>query len=939
MSIWPFRRKSKRKNGATHVAAKRAATDPITMQRSASQRSIGSQRRQNGSQTELSGGLARKRTGRLKNRQQSGSGGNKLVRDPERRTYSFSPGRKESLAIPKDIHRQYPVPPIPADAANMPGMTGTINPRTGARIYPTTTNDSMGRAPTLHKRSVVDLNHRKSSKKRKEDSERLSELRAMAKSMPPPPSRSVTTPEPFRTDTVKSRGIKRIFTNHASNMSLPHVGDSMHSSNSSDAERHTSYILKGIDLFSPRPTIRCAEHPRQKYKSTPNLERVPIVDSKADAFDKEKSRKRIKELADELDAHDLHELMDRDRRRRERKKQHELEKMERRLARRKAKQEAAEKEAEASGEAQPENSERGAVNALGINTAAVNEDRPPLVPQQSSRRNSRRNSAASSSYSRELIEKLQDLQDDQSATHNPTDEFMISASLLGTAPTSPYDEREEPVIQTAQIARLSRANMSPPASPRHFHDHKSEVSNVSQMKDLPPAPILSDPTPLSTPPLPFAKKNSTLFSEDQKAEIAYRRSSETGSSYQNSSWKSWFKRTSKDRRSSTQSSFSNTTRESIIASQVSQAQSLSQAPPPVAYATPVGQISGIPKRTMSRFREDLPELPLSPPASRVQSPEAIPIPGARSLDLHRAHIGRELSDSPSGLRRYDSPNSFSRPMEPGSLLRYETPTTDRDAPSPELVNIMSQSLASVDSEGSWLSGRPRADSKRSSAQRSSARSSRQQGDYNQNLSRHSHSSLQGRRYKDFSDHLDDGGAADIAEDEYYSRLTPDLYNQSHARDASRISGNPMPSSDEEDNGERMRTPISAGTAQREGKWGDVSRKPTIIRRVQRTHSAQGVLNNVEDGSDEDYDTRSVEYGLAERWRNQGPDLRPTTPESPNRGTGENSLKASPSGDLLERATSIDFKKNHIRHISAGSARLLDLGPRMSGDGKRKSVGF
>lgn len=944
MSIWPFRRKSKRKNAGAVVGAKRAVTEPITaMQRSWPRRSIGSARR-NGSQTELSG-LARKRTGRLKNKKQSADGGNKLVRDPERRTYSFSPGRKESLAIPKDIHRQYPVPPIPADATNMPGKSGTINPRTGARIYPTTTDDSIDRAPTLHKRIAVDLNHRRSSKKRKEDSERLSELKAMTMSMPPPSSRPATTPDPFRADTVKSRGVKRIFTNHTLNMSLPHH-ESMHSSNSSDVEGHTSYILKGIDLFSPRPTIRYAEHPRHKYKSTPNVERAPIMSSRADEFDKEKSRKRIEELADELNAHDLHELMDRDRRRRERKKQHDLEKAERRLARRAAKQAGTDKEAEALVGQPVDDQERRALaresGALGIHTPI--EDRPPLVPRRSSRRNSRRNSrrgsALSSTYSQELTEKLQDLQDDQRASaQSPIDGFIRSESLPGTEPTSPYDERDEVIIQTAQIARLSRANMSPPASPaRHFHDHRREQSNVSQMKDLPPAPILSGPTPLPTsPPSMLPKKEDTPPSEERKAESAYRRSSETGSSFQHSSWKSWFKRTSKDRRSSTQSSFSNTTRESIIASQQSNPQAT--APPPVAYSTPVGQNSGIPKRTMSRFREDLPELPISPPASRVQSPEVMPIPVARNLDPHRAHIGRELSDTPSGLRRYDSPNSFNRPTEQGSLLRYETPNTERmrDAPSPEPVNLMSQSLASIDSEGSWLSGRPRADSKRSSAQRSSARSSRQQGDYSQIPSRHSHGSLQARRYKDFSDQLD--GGEDIAEDEYYSRLTPDMYNRTANMEPSRISGNPMPSSDESDN-ERMRTPISAGAAGKEGKWGDVSRKPTIIRHVQRTHSAQGVLNNCDDASSDEDEHILTQEKLDERWKEQGPDYRPRTPESPTKEDEDSQLdQASP--EILERATSIDYRKNHIRHISAGSARLLDLKPRMSGEhaSKRKSVGF
>ena len=273
------------------------------------------------------------------------------------------------------------------------------------------------------------------------------------------------------------------------------------------------------------------------------------------------------------------------------------------------------------------------------------------------------------------------------------------------------------------------------------------------------------------------------------------------------------------------------------------------------------------------------------------------------------------------------------------MLRYETPNADRDAPSPEPVNLMSQSLASIDSEGSWLSGgRPRADSKRSSAQRSSARSSRQHGDYNQNLSRHSHGSLQARRYKDFTDQLD--GDDDIAEDEYYSRLTPDMYNRAPNMEPSRISGNPMPSSDESDY-ERMRTPISAGVAGKEGKWGDVSRKPTIIRHVQRRHSAQGVLNNYDDASSDEDEQRITQGDSHEKWKKQSPDYRPRTPESSMKEDEASTSDNQPSPEILERATSIDYRKTHIRHISAGSARLLDLKPRMSGDQatKRKSVGF
>jgi hypothetical protein len=47
---------------------------------------------------------------------------------------------------------------------------------------------------------------------------------------------------------------------------------------------------------------------------------------------------------------------------------------------------------------------------------------------------------------------------------------------------------------------------------------------------------------------------------------------------------------------------------------------------------------------------------------------------------------------------------------------------------------------------------------------------------------------------------------------------------------------------------------------------------------------------------------------------------------------------TPIGGGLQRATSVDYKAAHMRHISAGSAKLLDLKPRPSGESKRMSIG-
>lgn len=701
--------------------------------------------------------------------------------------------------------------------------------------------------------------------------------------MPPPP-RAHTLPahanQPTRSETVKPHGIMRMFTHHNSNMSLPRHQDSLQSSLESDAEQHTSYILKGIDMFAPRPTIHYQQPSHHAEKAAAQQSRVDLFEAENFTDGNPKSRKRIDDLADDLDAHDLRELMDRDRRRRERKKVLDQEKMARKLAAKRKKRDIEAAEAVLEGREPPKNTDRG---VLGREISSPRIEVPTL------------NQAIRDEPADDPFTDAHQVRDLESPSERPAVspfEFVRSASLPGTEPTSPTDDREEPIIAVAQVARLSRANMSPPASPRQVQGHKRNRSSMSQLQDLPPSKLQAPPVP--------AKDAS--ISESLKPEQPNRRSSETGSSANHSSWKTWFKRNSKERRSSAQSSFSNTTRDTTRDSLVVTPQ------PPISYTpNPLLKGSGVPKRTMSRFREDLPELPISPPASRLQSPEA-PVRPARPEGLNLSGIGVQLRDAPSPFARYETPTHN---FDGASSIRNETPSDRRrsiDNVSPDL-NLLSQSLASIDSEGSWLSGRPRTDSKRSSAQRSSMRSSMQAP----HRPRDSHGSLQ-KRHREFSDSAEDLG---IAEDEYYNRLTPgpdDMYSKTNMQN--RQSGNPMASSDEEDGH------LANPRARKEGTWGDVSRKPTVVRRVQRTDSAQGVLVDIQGGSDDD-----------------GSVYRPQTPR--NQSVDESDFTGSPTSpnEVLQRATSIDYKKAHMRHISAGSAKLLDLKPRGSTDSRRKSGAF
>lgn len=860
MTIWPFGRKNSRKKSS--LGLKTSATEPM-MKRVASREGG----RLNGSEVGAAGELSRKRTGRERRRRSRES--KKLQRDPPKRAYSYSPGRSENLGVRRDDRQQHP--PLPDNAA-------AIVARSTFAGNGRAQTDDIGRVPTLHKRTAQDLNRRKSSKKRKEDHDRAAEIKAMSKFMPTP-VRAATTPDwsgsPIRRDTKKVHGINRLFNNTTSDVSLP-IQDSLRSSMSSDSERYAGYELKGMDLFTPRPTIRYSENPRFKYfesgvglersnssKRKRALEKVPVPEEKP-AY-----RKRIDDLADDLDAGALRELMERDNRRREQKRISEREKMAQKVARRKERQKAEESQAIVHGNEPAKVMDRGVMGrelmGLGIEgqrpvEAAAQQPAEPLATSDGAA--DVRNEAA------------------ESAAHSPpagiVDESMPSPDL-----ESPTSEQSEPVLATAQVARLSRATMSPPPSLRKS-GHQRNASSVSQINDLPAEPKATE---LLTPVLQVENTPVELSKPDTS-----RTSLDTGSSSkQQSSWKSWFKRGSKEKRSSIQSSFSNTTRESTV------------APPPaptVIYAIPIVHPPGS-KRTMSRFREDLPELPMSPPYSRVQSPELDVLrvqPIERSLPMNITS-GRKSAETSSQMQ-LDTPSGHR------SHLRYETPTRDHpaDVPSPEPSNALSQSLASIDSEGSWLSGRVRANSKRSSRQIPLSQS------------RDSHSSLM-KRYKELSDSAEELG---IAEDEYYNRLTPgpdDMYSKSNL--ANRISGNPMPSSDEED-GESLGSPVSKSS-----KWGEVAHTPTIVHREPRATSRQGKLNDFQDydsGDDEEVDSP----------------LAPHKADEDDSETAESPV--TPVGGSVQRATSVDYKKAHMRAISAGSARLLDLKPRASEESKRISIG-
>ncbi|KAI9736442.1 MAG: hypothetical protein M1818_006176 [Claussenomyces sp. TS43310] len=863
MGMWPFRRKSSRRR---LNRPPKLSTSPEMVHHAAAIERHNAQEVSTAQKSGAKGVGEGKRGSRTQK---------KLQRDPERRAYSFSPGRNDTIRVPKDVHRQHPVPPLPpADA-----FTNSHTWNSGAMIEKNKNVHEAGttewqRVPTLHKRAAQDLPRRKSSKKRKEDHDREAEIKAMSSSMPTRPATyDGLAGRPMKRESKRLRdGLNRNFTNPSSDISLPSP-ESLHSSTSSDADRHASYRLKG--MFSPHPTIKYSENPRTGLGAGAigaGVLGVENPDSQHNSTNRNaipeetlKAKKRIEDLADDLSARDLRELMERDQRRRDRKKALDQQKMERKLARRAERQKAAEVEASSNGQAPPENMDRGVLGrelvGLGIEAGAMSSPKRKISDASSRRRGKR----------------PADVGNDPSNTSpNPFEDFHRSDSLAPTEAGTPVDEgKEEAIIATAKLARLSRASLSPPTSPKGHTRGASSISQIIELnKSTPPVP---------TPPVPPIPDKS----------VARRMSSDASLPYQ-SSWTSFFKRSSRSKRGSIPSSFSNTSRESALAT----AQAASRALQPYEFSK---STSNLPKRTMSKFREDLPDFPISPPDSRIQSPEADEVPPIQTGYPEKKNGGRGSIDNPSidaASRRHDTPTSGYRSLEAASRLRNETPTSGHrsfDVPSPEPTALMSQSLASVDSEGSWLSGKPRSDSKRGSVQT-----------YPHPL-RNSASSLE-RRYKEFAESAEELG---IAEDEYFSRLTPgadEMFNKTDAH--RRISGNPVASSDEED-GESIASPRTSLT-----KWGAVGRQPTVVHHQTRAKSREGLLN--------DYSIDSED---------ESPETSPVTMKEILVATEDE--EGSVAHDL-QRATSISLGRNHARHISAGSAKLLDVKPRASGEARRRS---
>ncbi|KAK4230339.1 hypothetical protein QBC38DRAFT_39923 [Podospora fimiseda] len=794
MALWLFRRKSRRKRTRSNTLdseeSRGRPIEPALHQRS--------QTAPDAAMAMLAPALERQ--GTKKQRTEP----NKLQRRV--RPYSFSPDRQDSIWVRRTKSTRANAAP-----ANNSGPLSSGD------------EEMMWRIPTLHnKRDGDDLSRKKSSKKRrKHDHQREAEIKAMSAFVPVrPAAEDWTAGRPMRRDTKKVKtGLGFSFKgsdwekhNRSSDISLP-VPESIDSALSSDSD-FISFKVSALEALAPRPTLRCTTHspsdgvlfrrPSQRERKSPS---APIPEETL------KAHKRIANLADDLTASDLRELMERDKRRRERKRQREQEKIEQKLARRAEKQKAIDVAAQEQGRESPPNLERGVFGRESIGLAVE----PASVVVTTSRPRNSDQAIEQQDHTEKPVES--------DPRPRPVDAFHRVDSIIQEIP-----------LTTSEAKQQVGSILSSPRSRSSFLRGKARRSR--------------------------SPRESITRTEQSES---LRKGSETSSSRGPLSWASFFRWGVRNKHSSEgPSSFSNTSRDSM--------HTTPQVPTPPATLMPRRLSSGVPKRTMSRFREDLPDFPRSPPESRLQSPEVDPIPPIieTSPDVPSAQDDAEAAPPPIPGETPDTPVYDHNALE----AMRDTPSTfshpDEQGPSPE---PQSMSLASIDSEASWFSGKAAKKRKTSGVVRRLTPES------------------DNERIDEVDNYMS------IAEDDYLSRLTPSKADRSSWNRKS--NGEPRASSDWEE----------------EAHWGTVQgQQPTVVHAhgADRMKSREGLLHSYREQGEE----KTAEFEAGESTDGGSP------------------VDVGPG---VQRATSVNLGKGNARRVSAGSVRLLSISPRSSVDTKRASL--
>ncbi|KAF5859994.1 hypothetical protein ETB97_002133 [Aspergillus alliaceus] len=510
---------------------------------------------------------------------------------------------------------------------------------------------------------------KKLSKRKAYEIAREREIRLMSSSPIDIPRRSTTLPgEQGSAYTRRApRAQSRRSDRHLSDVSLS-LRDS--ASSLSDYSESCTFKVNGFAAWTPRPVIRYVETPRvptarslKPSEASTRRERITAISVSEDNI---QSKKRIDNLADDLDAGALRELLERDRRRRERKKAEEYEKLQRKLQHAAEQQRLEERIVRTSQDQQGESQVMPAA-LRGRPSAEYQADPRDRVAEDGSEFNETGPHAlgvSSGSWLRDISKGTE-----------PSDRHSLeSVHVIGNIDDNSIRERKLGMRRSfvpSQEMGMSRSTLSPSHSPT-----RREVYS-----------------PTSSQAYGFGRESTsdvsrTMDSERRLSDHSSGRVNTITSLFRRGS--SRLKRRYRERFQDRGSEFSsNASHESFF-----KVPTRSSGPPPYVPPKPFLH-SGTVKRSQSKFREHFGDEPLSPPDSRLQSPD-IPEEPVEHSEIETENLDlRERTQYPI----------------PGSDLELQDPRGNGhnswtgDSMEGDVDNVpLSQSLASIDSEGSWMSG-------------------------------------------------------------------------------------------------------------------------------------------------------------------------------------------------------------------------------------------
>lgn len=501
-------------------------------------------------------------------------------------------------------------------------------------------------------------NKLRKSKRRTDEALREREIRALSSTPIDIPRRATPLGGDYVLEHRRRRANGRRADRYMSDISLS-IRDSAASSISDISDPYT-YKVNAFAALTPRPVVRYVETPRlstaRSYEPSAGKEPGRRDKDKFQALTMSEenlyySRRRINELADSLDAGALRELLERDRRRREKQQIEDQEKLRRKLQERADAQQKEESQRPAE---EPAEAQRG----IPVVTEPQNTDKQDAE--------ARDEPSMTAVPVQQPGSWLQGESRDRDAARRESHE-SDSANVVGNIDDSSI---REPKLATrasfapSQEMGMSRTTLSPShSSLRHG------VSSPSQSQT-------------------FGVGSNSDVSERRSSDTSGRRGNTISSLFRRGS--SRLKRRYRERFQDSAPEVSSASHHSHESFYKIQTQS---SPPQSAFIPPRTFIpTGTVQRSHSKFTEHFnDDVPMSPPDSRLQSP-----------------------DIPEQV-----PESSMENEESSTFLRGPTPSASVDIVNPrrrghqswtesidaESDNVpLSQSLASIDSEGSWMSG-------------------------------------------------------------------------------------------------------------------------------------------------------------------------------------------------------------------------------------------